>query len=236
MATSPIYEPLNSPVHVFPTRETSEVHPHSEVETSRSYTAPSHKVFPAQPVTRVQRGNAPLQTRQAQLRDAKAIHLLIHSYTHDGTLLPRSYSEICQNIHTFTVAETEDGEFLGCASLHIYGRHLAEIRSVVVRPVAAGRGAGRLLVQSLLQQAQQDGIRCICLFTRIPAFFERFRFCATEHRLLRDKIWKDCQHCSRRKGCDEVAMTVGELPPLDTMADPGFIPHPPQGDLVQVDL
>jgi amino-acid N-acetyltransferase len=219
MATSPIYESLNSSMFAFATRGASEGH--SEVETSN---------------IRAHKSAAPLRMRKAQLRDAKAIHLLIHSYTRDGTLLPRSYPEICQNIHTFNVAETEDGEFLGCASLHVYGLHLAEIRSIVVRPVAAGRGAGSLLVQSLLKQAQQDSIRCVCLFTRIPAFFERFGFRATEHRLLRDKIWKDCQHCSRRKACDEAAMTIGELPTLITLPDPDSIPQPPQGDLVQVDL
>jgi amino-acid N-acetyltransferase len=219
METSPIYEPLNSPVLALPTLRAPEG-ALSEVETSN---------------IRGHKSVAPLQTRQAELCDAKAIHLLIHSYTHDGTLLPRSYPEICQNIHTFTVVETEDSEFLGCASLHVYGLQLAEIRSIVVRPVAAGRGAGSLLVQSLLEQAQQAAIRCVCLFTRIPAFFERFRFHAAEHRLLRDKIWKDCQHCSRRKACDEVAMTIGELPALNTMPDPGFSPHQTQEDLVKLD-
>ncbi|WP_263365109.1 GNAT family N-acetyltransferase [Edaphobacter bradus] len=176
-----------------------------------------------------------MQIRKAELSDARAIHRLIDSFTYDGTLLHRSYLEICENIHTFTIVETEAKQFIGCAALHVYGSHLAEIRSIVVRPGTAGHGAGSLLVQSLLHQAEQAGTKCVCLFTRIPSFFERFHFHVAEHRLLRDKVWKDCLHCSRRNACDETAMAIGELPPLHD--SPSTTPiHPQQGGLVQLQL
>jgi amino-acid N-acetyltransferase len=168
-----------------------------------------------------------MQTRRAQLQDARAIHQLIHSFTHDGTLLPRRYAEICANISTFTIVEDESHKFIGCASLHIYGKHLAEIRSIVVKPAIKKRGAGSLLVRSLLDQAEASGIKCVCLFTRIPAFFEHFHFRITEHRLLRDKVANDCIHCARRNACDEIAMASGALPALDS---------PQSDDLVQLRL
>ena len=155
-----------------------------------------------------------LQTRKAQLHDARCIHQLIHSFTHDGTLLPRRYAEICTNIDTFTVVETVYGQFIGCAALHVYGPHLAEIRSIVVRPEAKGRGAGGLLVRALLDQVEASGIQCVCLFTRIPAFFEHFHFRVSERQALPDKVVKDCDHCARRNACDEIAMVIGELPGL----------------------
>jgi amino-acid N-acetyltransferase len=177
-----------------------------------------------------------IRARNARLQDAKAIHQLIESFTCDGTLLRRSYQEICRNIHTFTVVETDTRQFIGCASLHIYGPHLAEIRSIVVRPGAAGRGAGSLLVKSLLQQAKQAAIKCVCLFTRIPVFFERFHFQVAEHQSLQDKLWKDCQHCSRRNACDETAMVIGELPPPHHMPSIERIHRAPRGGLVQLQL
>jgi amino-acid N-acetyltransferase len=158
----------------------------------------------------------PFATGVAQLQHAKAIHQLIDSFTHDGTLLPRSYAEICANIRTFIVVESERNQFIGCAALHVYGPHLAEIRSIVVRPDTARHGAGSLLVQSLLHQAEQSGIKCVCLFTRIPAFFEHFHFHIVASLRLRDKVLKDCHHCARRNACDEIAMAIGELPPLTT--------------------
>jgi amino-acid N-acetyltransferase len=178
---------------------------------------------------------APLRTRQAQLQDARSIHQLIHSFTHDGTLLPRRYSEICENIHTFTVVENSSGQFMGCAALHVYGAHLAEIRSIAVRPGNRGQGAGGLLVRSLLDQAEARGIRCLCLFTRIPGFFKHFDFRVAERQIFRDKVAKDCVHCPRRNACDEIAMAIGELPTAREMPLNRFHPRH-QADLVHEDL
>jgi amino-acid N-acetyltransferase len=168
------------------------------------------------------------------LQDARSIHQLIHSFTHDGTLLPRRYSEICENIHTFTVVENSSGQFMGCAALHVYGAHLAEVRSIAVRPGNQGQGAGGLLVRSLLDQAETRGIRCLCLFTRIPGFFKHFDFRVAERLIFRDKVAKDCAHCARRNACDETAMAIGELPTSREM--PLNRINPSQADLVQADL
>ena len=177
-----------------------------------------------------------LVTRRAELQDARALHHLIESFTCDGTLLHRSYTEICENIHTFTVVETGSGQFIGCAALHVYGPHLAEVRSIVVRPDTKGRGAGGLLVRALLDQAESSGIKCVCLFTRIPAFFDRFDFRVVDHRDLRDKVVKDCMHCARRNACDEIAMAIGELPAPNTMPTSRFFHPRHHSDLVQLQL
>jgi len=174
-----------------------------------------------------------MRTRRAQLHDARAIHQLIHSFTHDGTLLPRRYAEICENIQSFTIVETGSGQFIGCAALHVYGQHLTEIRSIAVRPEAKGCGAGGLLVRALLNRAEAEGIKCVCLFTRIPTFFEHFNFRTTEHCALPDKVMKDCQHCARRNACDEIAMAIGELPPIGDMPSSDLIPRR-RHDLVQL--
>ena len=44
-----------------------------------------------------------MYTREALLRDATQIHDLIASYSGDGTLLPRTLPEICENIRDFVV-------------------------------------------------------------------------------------------------------------------------------------
>jgi amino-acid N-acetyltransferase len=174
-----------------------------------------------------------MRTRKAQLQDARSIHQLIHSFTHDGTLLPRRYAEISANIDTFTIVETGSRQFIGCASLHVYSQHLAEIRSIVVHPDAKRHGAGSLLVQALLDQAETGRIQCVCLFTRIPSFFEHFHFRIADRHALRDKVLKDCMHCARRNACDEIAMAIGELPGPGAMPWSSF--HPGHhADLVQL--
>jgi amino-acid N-acetyltransferase len=63
--------------------------------------------------------------RGAKLQDAVNIFELVNSLSGDGTLLRRSYAEICENVRDFAVAESEAGVFLGCGALHLYGPHLA---------------------------------------------------------------------------------------------------------------
>src|SRR2546426_11471525 len=78
-----------------------------------------------------------MRTREAILPDAQRIYDLIAAYSGDGTLLPRSLAEICENVRDFLVLEEGD-EIIGCGALHLYGTHLAEIRSITVSPLYQG--------------------------------------------------------------------------------------------------
>ena len=153
-----------------------------------------------------------MRVRKARLPDADAIHALIRSLSYDGTLLPRSPAEIFENVRDFTVAETDEGVFLGCGALHLYGPHLAEIRSIAVDPKSKKQGAGGLLVEALVAEAESHQVPCVCLFTRIPGFFLRFGFVEVGRTALPDKIYKDCANCPRLYACDEFAMARGVLP------------------------
>ena len=82
-----------------------------------------------------------MHARNAKLPDAFAIEQLIQVHVGDGTLLPRSLAEICENIRDFIVVEN-DGEIVGCGALHLYGMHLAEIRSITVTSQVEGQGRG----------------------------------------------------------------------------------------------
>ena len=152
-----------------------------------------------------------VRTRNAVLPDVEAIHAIMQHYSADGTLLPRDIPELCENIRDFVVAE-DDREIIGCGALHLYGIHLAEIRSIAVHPSARGRGAGRVLVKALLKEAERHQVSCVCLFTRIPEFFSNVGFSIASRSDLPDKIFKDCIHCPRFYACDEIAMVRGPIP------------------------
>jgi amino-acid N-acetyltransferase len=151
--------------------------------------------------------------RKALLTDASNVCDLVNSLSPDGTLLKRSFAEVCENIRDFTVALSDGGVFLGCGALHFYGPHLCEVRSIAVKPGAKSQGAGSRIIASLIDEAEQDGIQSICLFTRIPDYFVKFGFRTIEDKtVLPDKIFKDCQSCPRLNRCDEVAMVRGRIP------------------------
>ena len=166
-----------------------------------------------------------IRIHKAHLQDARNVFDLVNSLSGDGTLLQRSYAEICENIRDFTVAETTEGEFLGCGALHLYGPHLAEVRSIVMKPQAKGKGAGGLLLKALVEEAEQHAVLSVCLFTRIPDFFEHFGFRVAERDAMPDKIYKDCQTCPRLYACDEVAMVRGPLPKV-AMLGPSKLQRP----------
>lgn len=160
-----------------------------------------------------------MRTRKAILPDARPVHDLISTYSADGTLLPRSLPEICENVRDFVVLE-DDGRIIGCGALHLYGPHLAEIRSITVAPWAQGKGGGQLLVKALLAEAKKHLVACICLFTRKPEFFARLGFVLAQREDLPDKVRKDCCVCPRFHSCDEVAMVRGELPKFAILPEP----------------
>jgi len=166
-----------------------------------------------------------LRVHKAHLQDARNVFDLVNSLSGDGTLLRRSYAEICENIRDFTVVEEQNGNFLGCGALHLYGPHLAEVRSIVVKPDAKGFGAGGLLLSALVEEAAEHAVLSVCLFTRIPEFFEHFGFRIAERDAMPDKIYKDCQTCPRLYACDEVAMVRGPLPNV-VMLGPSTIQRP----------
>jgi amino-acid N-acetyltransferase len=168
-----------------------------------------------------------MRTREAILSDARQIHDLIAAYSGDGTLLPRSLSEICENVRDFVVLE-EAGCIIGCGALHLYGSHLAEIRSITVDRSRQRLGGGARLVRALLRQAKKHRVSSICLFTRIPEFFSNMGFAITRREELPDKIHKDCCVCPRLHNCDEVAMVRGEVPKFT------IVPLPP-GCLVKLE-
>ena len=185
----------------------------------------------------------PIHVHKARLQDARNIFDLVNSLSGDGTLLRRSYAEICENIRDFTVAErfinpedptspSAEPAFLGCGALHLYGPHLAEVRSIVLKPEARGQGAGAALLRALLAESEDHGVATTCLFTRIPEFFEHFGFRVAERNAMPDKIYKDCQTCPRLYACDEVAMVKGPLPNMAVLG-PVRVQQP---ELVQVQL
>src|SRR3981081_4783477 len=101
-----------------------------------------------------------MRTRDAVLPDAEQIHALISAYSGDGTLLPRTLAEICENVRDFIVLE-DDRRIIGCGALHLYGVHLAEIRSITVDPSSQSNGGGRSPVKGLLWQTEKHTVHSV---------------------------------------------------------------------------
>jgi amino-acid N-acetyltransferase len=167
-----------------------------------------------------------MRTRRAILPDATQIHGIISTFAESGALLPRSLPELCENIRDFVVVEEDDGAVIACGALHLYGTHLAEIRSIATHPQHHGKGAARRVVKALLQEAERHHVAGVCLFTRIPEFFAKLGFSLAALEDLPDKIYKDCLKCPKLNACDEFAMVKGELPKVTILQQVRSIARP----------
>jgi amino-acid N-acetyltransferase len=84
----------------------------------------------------------------------------------------------------------------------------AEIRSLAVAQAYQGRGLGRVLVATLLDEARTLGLPGVFALTYQQGFFERMGFRVVAHESLPHKIWSDCLNCPKYPHCDEIAMRV----------------------------
>jgi amino-acid N-acetyltransferase len=150
-------------------------------------------------------GRAGLQVAKAGMRDIPLILDLINDYAARGIMLPRTEFEMSEAIRDFLVVKHGD-ELLGCGALHFYTPTLGEIRSLAVYEKAKTKGVGRLLVESLVEEAERYGLDAVFAFTYVVEFFNKVGFHAVERGVLPLKAWKDCLRCPKFQACDEVAV------------------------------
>jgi len=146
--------------------------------------------------------------RSAKISDARTIHQLLLKYASDGLMLPRSLSDLYENIRDFYVYEEADGTVIGAVCLHISWEDLAEVRSLAVAEQASRRGVGRQLVEQCLAEARAIGITKVFALTYKVDFFAKLGFCEIEKSELPHKIWGDCIKCAKFPECDETAMQI----------------------------
>jgi amino-acid N-acetyltransferase len=113
--------------------------------------------------------------RKATQADVQALSDFITQFVATGELLPRTLDELEELLPNFFIADI-DGEIMGCATLEIYSRKLAEIRSLAVSPKAQGKGVGKALVEACVELAKQENIFEIMAISASEDFFKKCGF------------------------------------------------------------
>lgn len=142
---------------------------------------------------------------KANIDDPPQILAIVNHFADQQLMLPRSLNDIYENLRDFFVWR-QDGRIVGCAALHISWQGLGEVRSLAVLEEAKGRGIGRALVESCLEEARSLGMQQVFVLTYMPEFFEKFGFVLHPKEKLPHKVWADCLNCPKFPDCDEVAL------------------------------
>jgi len=143
--------------------------------------------------------------RKAKLKDVKEIQRLIKLYSGRGEILPRSLSELYDDLRDFFVS-VRNRKVVGICALHICWDDLAEVRSLVVLEEARNRGVGAKLVEACLRESEELGVKRVFALTYRPKFFEKLGFTIVDKAVLPHKIWTDCLKCVKFPDCDEIAV------------------------------
>lgn len=146
-----------------------------------------------------------ITVRKAFISDIPMIHELVNVFAGRGEMLARSRSELYEGLRDFYVADLS-GEIVGCCALHINWVDLAEIRSLAVYQAHQGKGIGKKLVRSCLDEAKRLGVGRVYSLTYRPGFFEGLGFKRVSKETLPQKVWGDCLRCPRFPNCEEDAL------------------------------
>ena len=159
-----------------------------------------------------------IKIRTASLDDARNIFLLIQNNI--DQLVPRSTSDIVQNIDRFLVAELPDGEIGGVICYAFYPeigeptKSCVEIKSVCVRKDLRKLGLGRQLVKAQIERLRKFKPAQIVVLTFAPEFFEKLGFKKVPKETLMHKLYIGCINCTKHESpftCPEIAMALTDL-------------------------
>ena len=145
------------------------------------------------------------QVEKATIHDATQIHKLINHFADKGEVLPRSLSEIYENIRDYFVIRQGE-QVVACAALHICWQDLAEVKSLAVTKEHQKHSIGELMVDACLKEASDLGIATVFCLTYAPDFFAKCGFTRTQKTELPHKIWGECYRCPKFPNCDESAL------------------------------
>jgi amino-acid N-acetyltransferase len=148
-----------------------------------------------------------VKIRKAKISDLRQVHKLINEYAKKEEMIPRSLSELYEDVRDFIVCEC-DGNVRGVCALHVMWEDLAEIRSLVVEKEYQKMGMGKNLVKHCLTEAKMLGLQKVFALTYHPEFFRKLGFADADKSSLPQKIWGDCLRCPRFPECDEFAVII----------------------------
>lgn len=146
--------------------------------------------------------------RKAKLNDVPDVHRLISHYAEERIMLPRTLTDLYENVWEFTVMADEQGQLVGCGALKLYSQDVAEIRSLCVDETRKSKGIGRHIMDELLDEAEAFGLKTIFALTVAPVFFQKLGFREVPRERFPTKVWRDCLRCERYTCCNEKAVTL----------------------------
>ncbi len=115
----------------------------------------------------------PFSVRRARTGDVPGIQSLIEPLVQERILLGKDRVVFYEAVQEFRVAETPDGELVGCGALHVIWEDIGEIRTLAAARDWRSKGVGHALITRLEEDARELGLsRLFCLTFEVGFFTE----------------------------------------------------------------
>jgi N-acetylglutamate synthase and related acetyltransferases len=114
--------------------------------------------------------------RRARTSDVTAIKDLVEPLVQRRILLGKDTVVFYEAVQEFRVAETADGELIGCGALHVMWKDLGEVRTLAVAHDWLRKGVGHALLARLEEDAHELGLSRLFCLTFELRFFQRNGF------------------------------------------------------------
>jgi amino-acid N-acetyltransferase len=115
----------------------------------------------------------PISVRRARTGDVPGIQNLIEPLVQERILLGKDRVVFYEAVQEFRVAETADGELIGCGALHVIWEDIGEVRTLAAARDWRGKGVGHALLSRLEDDARELGLtRLFCLTFEVGFFTE----------------------------------------------------------------
>jgi amino-acid N-acetyltransferase len=108
--------------------------------------------------------------RSAKTGDVKKIREIVDAYSDQRRLLTKETVTLFEAVQEFVVAELA-GEVIGCGALHVLWEDLAEVRTVAVIESMHGKGVGHQILDQVLKNAKDIGVKKVFCLTFETKFF-----------------------------------------------------------------
>ncbi|HEX5969736.1 MAG TPA: amino-acid N-acetyltransferase [Intrasporangium sp.] len=128
--------------------------------------------------------------RRARTSDVKGIRALVAPLAERRVLVSKDAVTYYEGLQEFRVAERA-GVIIGCGALHVMWEDLAEIRTLAVADPLLGTGLGGRLLEALVEDARELGVRRLfCLTFEVP-FFTRHGFAPIEGQAVSAEVYAE---------------------------------------------
>ncbi len=144
----------------------------------------------------------PFVVRPARTGDVPGIQALIEPLVQERILLGKERVVFYEAVQEFRVAETPDGELIGCGALHVIWDDLAEVRTLAAAADWRQRGVGHAILEQIELDALALGVHKLFCLTFETAFFTRHGYVEIGESVVTPEVYAELVR-SRDEGVAE---------------------------------